>query len=123
MHARPTLIKLVRLSDRRDSLPEYCVVYGVHCSGDRLRIIAHFPLQVKGEDEDRWEFAQVMVAEHWNGLADVSHMQELVAMHVDDNAIVNRWRISVALFTIRDRIQCSKEIIKTFQPDTLHPNG
>lgn len=121
MYAQPTLMKIVRLSAQRDILPEHCIVYGIHCAGDKMRIIAHFPLQVKGEDEGCWEFAQIMVAEHWIGLMELPHIQELLVMHVDDNAIVNRWRVGVALFTIRDHVRRLKETLKVIKSGTPHP--
>lgn len=116
LHARATLIQLVRISPQRKPLPEHYIVYGIHCASDKLRIIAHFPLKVEGEDEGQWEFAQVMVAEHWISIMELPPGKSLLREHVDDDAIIDRWRISVALFTIRYHIRHLKE---TFRDNEL----
>ena len=91
----------------RDSHKEDCIVYGLHCSRDKLRIVAHFPMNVEGDAAKNWKFAQVMVAEHWIGLARARPLFP----HFDDNALLHRWRLSGALFFIRKHVMGLRELL------------
>ena len=84
-----------------------CIVYGLHCSRDKLRIVAHLPLNVDDDAVEKWKFAQVMVAEHWIGLARANPAFPLF----DDNAFLHRWRLSGALFFIRKHIMDLRELL------------
>lgn len=105
--ARATLAALVKLSPGHDPLPEHCIVYGLHCANYKLRVIAHFPLNVEGDDSGRWEFAQVVIAEHWISIIKLPHPLK----HFDDDSLINRWRIAITLWTIRRQVQHLRSIL------------
>lgn len=109
--AQATLTKLVKVSPQ-----EHCIVYGLHCTNNKLRIIAHLPRgmtedEAKDDDPTRLKFAQVMLAEHRISLEDLPDIQDLPICHDDDNALMFRWRISVALSKIHQHVQHLKAIL------------
>lgn len=82
-------------------------MYGIHCANYKLRVIAHFPLNVEGDDSGQWEFAQVVAAEHWISIMKLPQRLS----HHDDDTFINRWRLAIALWTIRRQVQHLKSIL------------
>ncbi len=101
-HAQQTLCRLVKKSQESKILPKYGFVYGIHWSSTRVRILIHFPHLNK--EANRWEFCQVVAAEHHNGYGLGDELSDTLRLYEDDMFLF-RWRLVIALFTIRAHLE------------------
>ncbi|CAL1706406.1 unnamed protein product [Somion occarium] len=103
---QPTLRTFIRLNaDGSSSLPEHCFVFGIHWSKSRLSILIHFPIPVDQAGK-KWKFCQVLAAEHWVALAERTVQEHAaVGAATQDDQLLNRWRLTIALFFIRAHVQ------------------
>lgn len=83
--------------------PRHCFLYSIHWSSSFLSIFAHFPYVTDARKQIRYR--QVLLAQHWLGIPRVHlHERQPIAYgrrHLESDLFVCRWRIAVALFSIR----------------------
>ena len=106
--AKPILKKLPESASSRK------IVYGLHLDGKKLRILAHFMSNPGRRLESKWNFCQVVLAQHW-----VTTTWDPMGghRHTEDNTFLDRWGIVRALFTIRREIGMMRKLFPTdFQP-------
>ena len=102
--AKPILKKLPESASSRK------IVYGLHLDGKKLRILAHFMSNPGRRPESKWNFCQVVLAQHW-----VTTTWDPMGghRHTEDNTFLDRWCIVRALFTIRREIEILRKLVPT----------
>ncbi|PSS37927.1 hypothetical protein PHLCEN_2v219 [Hermanssonia centrifuga] len=109
--AYPTLEEMVRDHDVAVPLPRHCFVYGIMWSELYLHILIHFPLYVPGTNgaSGRWEFCQTLVAEHRVTFEEFPADLREYPMHNQDDLVLGRWRLTIALVSIRGHVSLLNE--------------
>ncbi|PSR78404.1 hypothetical protein PHLCEN_2v7418 [Hermanssonia centrifuga] len=108
---RPTLIEMIRDHNPAIPLPRHCFVYGLHWSELFLHIFLHFPVYIPSDEADpgHWEFCQIVVAEHRITLAELPIKYDF--WHYQGNMVLERWRLIIALVTIRRHMSLLRRIM------------
>ncbi|CAL1706353.1 unnamed protein product [Somion occarium] len=124
---RPTLVHLVRAhrggqeATSGTVLPDHCVLYGLHWSRTHLRIFAHFPIRTIGDSSADWKFGQALAVQHWVSVEE--HLPEYIRSNWtgQDDMFLDRWRVAVALFAIRARVQELEQLLKDINTPEMIP--
>ncbi|CAL1706361.1 unnamed protein product [Somion occarium] len=117
--AQRTLELMFKLRDPTSaSLPKYFFIYGLHWSTTVFSIFVHFPSHIPPTDTATTrpaEFRQFLVVQH-RLIPEVSASQG----EAQDDRFFDRWRLLVALFSVRSHVRKLHEWLNDTQK--IYPN-